>query len=70
LREYFVVAPSAGTKEQALEQLAKILDRLERLEVSLEDHVRSLGVTSIEDFDDKLRGEIDRLRPTVWLSEE
>jgi hypothetical protein len=69
LREYFVVAASEETRDQALRQLAKILDRLDRLEEDLEDHLRSLGVTAIEDLDDEVRAEIDKLRPTVWLSE-
>jgi hypothetical protein len=70
LREDLVVAASEETTDQAMEQLAKILDRLDRLEQDLEDHLHSLGGASIEDLDDEVKAEIDKLRPTVWLSEE
>jgi hypothetical protein len=70
LREHFLIAPSEQTRDQAVRQLAKILDQLDRLERDLEDHLGSLGVTSIEELDDEVKAEIDKLRPTVWLSDE
>jgi len=68
LREYFVMAASEEVKQQAVAQLARILDRLDRLEEDLGDHLRSLGIATIDDLDDEAKAMIDTLRPTEWLT--
>jgi hypothetical protein len=69
LRNYFMVTPSERNKEQATNQLAEVSARLEDLQEALEDHLRSLGVTGIEELDEETLAEIDKLRPTDWLGE-
>jgi hypothetical protein len=67
LREYFMVTPAEANRGRAAEQLAGVSVRLEDLQEALEAHLRSLGVTGVEDLDKETRAEIDKLRPTEWL---
>ena len=67
LREYFMVTPSEEVRSRAAEQLANVSVRLENLQEALEAHLRSLGVTGIEDLDEETRAEVDKLRPAEWL---
>jgi hypothetical protein len=69
LRNYFMVTPSEKVEEQTTNQLANVSARLEDLQGALEDHLRSLGVASIDELDEETLAEIDKLRPTEWLEQ-
>ncbi|WP_409183808.1 hypothetical protein F9C11_05445 [Amycolatopsis sp. VS8301801F10] len=62
LREYFLVAPSEAHREDAIDMLARIANRLD-------EYSRTLGVPHVEDLDDQIRQEIETLRPTTWFTD-
>jgi hypothetical protein len=70
LREYFLVLPSEENEMRALEQLVKLSDRLDKLDTSLQMHLKTLGISVDDELDEDLRAEIDAIRPKVWLGEE
>ena len=41
---------------------------VEDLEEALAAHLRSLGVATIDELAEEARSELDRLRPTDWLT--
>lgn len=69
LREYFLVRPSTEHRENALDQLATIANRLDALIAGMEAHSRTLGIPDIDELDNETRQEIEALRPTTWLAD-
>lgn len=68
LREYFMVAPSKANRERAAQELADLSVWVEQLIDELDNHIRSLGVASVEQLADETIREIEALRPVEWLS--
>jgi len=70
LIEWAIVVPSAEVRDAALEELARISDRLAALEEALADHLRGQGFdpeADLASLDEETRREIEALRPTRWL---
>jgi hypothetical protein len=69
LIEWAIVVPSTEVRDPALEELARISDRLTVLEEALADHLRGQGFdieADLSSLDEETLREIEALRPTRW----
>lgn len=69
LREYALIQPSEQHRQETVDLLRAIADRVDNLVDAMEAHARAMGLPSVDDLSADLQAEIQEMRPTSWSSD-